>query len=160
VNFKICISFLSFCGAFIGHHFLFLSQNSEQLNTLNLYDQGKNNYKQVLQYRPWFLTERDFKMFFQSVAFFQRKQRWKILFQKIKLWKFPRNEVILHVWQNSPFQICVYAGIEEHALKNVNNFLNSNIYSYLETSGGQSFNPYLNVVHFFNTRVDKKSVPA
>jgi hypothetical protein len=26
--------------------------------------------------------------------------------------------------------------------------------SYLETSGGQSFNPYLNVVHFFNTTVD------
>jgi hypothetical protein len=39
-------------------------------------------------------------------------------------------------------------------LKNVNNYLNTNIYSYLDTSGGQSSNPYLNVVHFFNTRVD------
>ncbi len=38
--------------------------------------------------------------------------------------------------------------------KNINNCLNTNIYSYLETSGGQSSNPYLNVVHFFNTRVD------
>ncbi len=38
--------------------------------------------------------------------------------------------------------------------KNVNNCLNTNIYSYLGTSGGQSSNPYLNVVHFFNTRVD------
>jgi hypothetical protein len=38
--------------------------------------------------------------------------------------------------------------------KNVNNALNTNIYSYLETSGGQSSNPYLNVVHFFNTRVN------
>ncbi len=32
--------------------------------------------------------------------------------------------------------------------KNVNNCLNTNIYSYLETSGGQSFSPYLNVVLF------------
>jgi hypothetical protein len=32
--------------------------------------------------------------------------------------------------------------------KNANNCLNINIYSYLETSGGQSYNLYLNVVHF------------
>ncbi len=38
--------------------------------------------------------------------------------------------------------------------KNVYNCLNTNINSYLETSGGQSSNPYLNVVHFFNTRFD------
>ncbi len=38
--------------------------------------------------------------------------------------------------------------------KNINNCLNTNIYSYLEISGGQSSNPYLNVVHFYNTRVD------
>ncbi len=44
--------------------------------------------------------------------------------------------------------------MEEHALKNVNNCLNANIYSYLETSGGQSSNPYLNVVHSLNTRAD------
>ncbi len=31
----------------------------------------------------------------------------------------------------------------------VNNCLNTNIYSYLETSGGQSSNLYLTVVHFF-----------
>ncbi len=41
--------------------------------------------------------------------------------------------------------------MEQRALKNVNNCLNTNIYSYLETSGGQSSNPYLNVVHFFIT---------
>jgi hypothetical protein len=41
--------------------------------------------------------------------------------------------------------------MEEHAFKNVNNNLNTNIYSYLETSGGQSSNVYLNVVQFFNT---------
>jgi hypothetical protein len=38
--------------------------------------------------------------------------------------------------------------MEEHALKNVNNSLNTNIYSYLEISGGQSSNLYLNVVYF------------
>ncbi len=32
--------------------------------------------------------------------------------------------------------------------------LNDNIYSYLETSGGQSYDLYLNVVYFFNTSVN------
>jgi len=41
--------------------------------------------------------------------------------------------------------------MEACALRNVNNYLNTNIYSYLETSGGQSSNLYLKVVHFFNT---------
>jgi hypothetical protein len=43
--------------------------------------------------------------------------------------------------------------MEQHTLKNVNNCLNTNIYSDFETSGGQSFNVYLNVVHFFNISV-------
>jgi hypothetical protein len=43
--------------------------------------------------------------------------------------------------------------MEQHAFKNVNNCLNTNIYSYLETSVGQSSNPYLSAVHFFKTRV-------
>jgi len=38
--------------------------------------------------------------------------------------------------------------------KNVNNCLNTNIYSFFETSGGQSSNLYLEVVHFFNTSVN------
>ncbi len=43
----------------------------------------------------------------------------------------------------------------EHALKSVNNYFNTNIYSYLEPSGGQSlYNLYLNVVHFFNNSVN------
>ncbi len=50
--------------------------------------------------------------------------------------------------------------MEWHALKNVNNCLNSNIYSYIETSGGQSSNLNLNVVHFFNTSVNLTSVAA
>jgi len=49
--------------------------------------------------------------------------------------------------ENSRFQM------EKHTFKNVDYCLNSNIYSYLETSGGQSSNQYLNAVHFFNTIV-------
>ncbi len=44
--------------------------------------------------------------------------------------------------------------MEQHALKSVNNCLNSNIYSNLETSGGQSSNQYLNAVHFFNASIN------
>jgi hypothetical protein len=39
--------------------------------------------------------------------------------------------------------------MEQSDLENVNNCLNTNIYPYLETFGGQSSNLYLNVVHFF-----------
>jgi hypothetical protein len=39
-------------------------------------------------------------------------------------------------------------------LKNVNNSLNTNIYSYLETSGGRSSNLYLNFILFLNTSVN------
>jgi hypothetical protein len=38
--------------------------------------------------------------------------------------------------------------------KKLNNYLNMNNYSYLETSGGQSSDLYLNVVHFFNASVN------
>ena len=38
--------------------------------------------------------------------------------------------------------------IEQPALKNVNNCLNTNVYSYLETFGGQSYNQYLDVIYF------------
>ncbi len=44
--------------------------------------------------------------------------------------------------------------MEQHALKNVNNCLNANIYSYSETSDGQSSNLHLNVVHFVYTSVN------
>jgi hypothetical protein len=39
--------------------------------------------------------------------------------------------------------------MEQRLLKKVNNCLNTNIKSYLETAGGQSSNVYLNVIHFF-----------
>ncbi len=48
--------------------------------------------------------------------------------------------------------------MEQHALKNVNNCLNTNIYSYLETPADKSYYLYLNVVHFFNTSVNFRSV--
>ncbi len=44
--------------------------------------------------------------------------------------------------------------MEQRALKNVKNHLNINNYSYLEASGGQNYNLYLNLVHFFNTSVN------
>jgi hypothetical protein len=44
--------------------------------------------------------------------------------------------------------------MEQGALKIVNNCLNTNIYSYLETSGGQRYCQYLCVVHFFNNSVN------
>ncbi len=50
--------------------------------------------------------------------------------------------------------------MEQRALKNVNDCLNSNIYSYLETSGGKIYNLYLNVIHFLNTSLNYISVAA
>ncbi len=50
--------------------------------------------------------------------------------------------------------------MEQRTLKNVNNHLNINIYSYLETSVGQSSNQNLNVVHFFNASVNYTSAVA
>ncbi len=43
--------------------------------------------------------------------------------------------------------------MEQRTFQNVNNYLNINIYSYIETSGGQSSNLNLKVVHFYNTKV-------
>ncbi len=43
--------------------------------------------------------------------------------------------------------------MEQGFLKKLNNYLNLNIYSYLEKSGGQSYNQCLNVV-YFNTSVN------
>ncbi len=50
--------------------------------------------------------------------------------------------------------------MEQHTFKNVNSCWNTKITAYLETSGGQNSNLYLNVVHFFNTGVNKTSVAA
>jgi hypothetical protein len=39
-------------------------------------------------------------------------------------------------------------------LNNVNSGLNTSSYSTLEIFGGQSFNLYLNIIHFFSTNVN------
>ncbi len=44
--------------------------------------------------------------------------------------------------------------MEQRTLKNVNRSLNTNIYSYSETSGGQSSSLFFNVAHFFSTSVN------
>jgi hypothetical protein len=51
-------------------------------------------------------------------------------------------------------RIMMLGAMEQRALKNVNNILNTNTYSYLKTSGCQSSNMYVNIVHFFNTSVN------
>ncbi len=51
--------------------------------------------------------------------------------------------------------ICVLDIImEQHALKIVDKCLNTNIYSYSETSGGQSLYLFLKIVHFFKSNVN------
>ncbi len=44
--------------------------------------------------------------------------------------------------------------MEQSALENVNNCLNTNIYCNLVASDDQIYNLYLNVVSFFNTSVN------
>ncbi len=56
-------------------------------------------------------------------------------------------------WVMTQFGASLTIVMEQCALKNVNNYLNTNIYSSLETSDAQSSNLYLNVVQFFNTSV-------
>jgi hypothetical protein len=80
------------------------------------------------------------------------------LFQRRRLDLNPRHSVdeasvlplCYHRYPPSPKIL----SMEQSALKNVNNCLYTNVYSYLETSGGISYNPYLNVAHFFSTRVN------
>ncbi len=86
----------------------------------------------------------------------------------MKVYEFLQNLMKFHVYFHRFLLSCIqiqnfsvaflvtfkFCKLEQHALKNVNNCMNTNIYSYSETSGGQSSNPYLNVVHFFNTRAD------
>jgi hypothetical protein len=50
--------------------------------------------------------------------------------------------------------------MELHASKNVNYCLNTIIYSYLEISGGNSYNQDLYIVNIFNASVNYTSVAA
>ncbi len=44
--------------------------------------------------------------------------------------------------------------MEHRTLKNVNSCWNTKFYFYLETSGGQNSNLFLNIVYFFNASVN------
>jgi hypothetical protein len=48
--------------------------------------------------------------------------------------------------------------MEQHTFKNIKKSWNTKISFFLDTSGGQNSNLYLNVVHFFNTNVNYTSV--
>ncbi len=70
-------------------------------------------------------------------------------------WKGRRLKVPLDLFFSiSKVEGSLEMAMEKPALINVNTCLNTNIYSYLETSGSQSSNLCLNVVHFFNTSVN------
>jgi hypothetical protein len=63
-----------------------------------------------------------------------------------------KTVVFIHI--NFKLGCFVMCTMEQRTLRNVNNYWNTNTYSYLETSGGQSSHLYLKVVHFFNTSVN------
>jgi hypothetical protein len=71
--------------------------------------------------------------------------------------------MVYMVQKQNHFYLCVFSQCGQGNLvwhngtarfKNLNICLNTNIYSYLETSVSQSLNHYLYVVHFFNTSVN------
>jgi hypothetical protein len=68
--------------------------------------------------------------------------------------------VLLRFVVDVALNIVPIISIKEHTLKNANNCYNTNNYSYIETSGGQSSHLHLNVAHFFNTSVNLTSVAA
>ena len=65
-----------------------------------------------------------------------------------------RNILVTSFLVLQPRNVSLGILMEQKALKIVNNCLNTNIYSYLETSGGQSYNLYITVVPFFNTSLN------
>ncbi len=60
----------------------------------------------------------------------------------------------LQIKHNNYLQTKALFIMEQQALKNVNNCVNTNIYSYLETSSGKISSLYLKAVHLFNTSVN------
>jgi hypothetical protein len=57
-------------------------------------------------------------------------------------------------WFHKTFYDNLTIPTEKRTLKIVKKNLNTNICSYLETSGGKSYNLYLNVVHFFSASIN------
>jgi len=58
--------------------------------------------------------------------------------------------------QNAPTIQLFTELMEVRTLKNVNKYLNTNIYSYLETTGGQSSSLYLNIVQFLTPVLSRR----
>jgi hypothetical protein len=65
--------------------------------------------------------------------------RWLLLLSPSKLDRFHFISIRI---------LNIMLPMEQHALKNVNSCLNTDIYSCLETSNGESCNLHLNMVHF------------
>ena len=88
-----------------------------------------------------------FYQFLSNIRYIQT--RIQMLKPKVNesLWKLPNQG--LHDCKNEDKASTVRRSLL--TLKNVISCLKTNIYSYLKTSGGQSYNQYLNVVYFFNT---------
>ncbi len=55
---------------------------------------------------------------------------------------------LINQYWTGPKHVRIFLSTEQHTFKNVMNCLNTNIHSYLETSGGQSSNSYDNVFQF------------
>ncbi len=96
----------------------------------------------ILRYQKWFDVGIPFVLCFIDIL--------TLFWFRAFFGVFMKNWAIFYKFSGHPGTMYP---MEQRALKNVNNYLNCNIYSYLETSGGQSSNLYLNVVHFFNTIV-------
>jgi hypothetical protein len=68
------------------------------------------------------------------------------------------------MWPKQKLFIGKVGGADKHngtvRFKKCKQFLNTNIYSYLEMSGDQNYILYLNVFHFYNANVNKTSVAA
>ncbi len=86
--------------------------------------------------------------------------RWSLgIYYLLNINKICQNFNFFKCWfekcfsNENSFEVMI-SSMEQLTLKNVNNGLISNIYSYLETSVGQSYYLFLNVVHFFNTSLN------
>ncbi len=73
------------------------------------------------------------------------------------IWSLWQLESCFHAWiifpkHSTDDSLGIHNGTAH--IKICKQSLNTSIYSYLQTSGGQSSNLYLSVVHFFNTSVN------
>jgi hypothetical protein len=75
--------------------------------------------------------------------------RWHIFASNLRQCKYGFN-LLCYLGHAKVLDLNIKRAIQG-TLKNVSNYLNTNIYADLETSGGRSSDLYLNVVHFLNT---------